>query len=245
MQRFRVAGWTFVFTILIFLILHGKSYYTMGIYPIVIAAGAVFWEQAITNLWFRVALPVFMALLLLPILPLGIPFLSVPKMAAYCKYLVEKIGLDGPVRWEDGQLHTLPQDYADMIGWDELAWHAANAYQQAEDKQHTLLYCENYGQAGAIESLNKNVPLPPVTSFSDAYRLWMPRETDANTLIYVNDELGEDVQALFADIKVIGKIENPYAREYGTTVYLCQKPRQNFSELWKRRVQEVLSGKND
>ena len=56
MQRFRVAGWTFVATLLIFLALSGKSYYTLGAYPMLMAAGGVFWEQKLQAAWKRWAL---------------------------------------------------------------------------------------------------------------------------------------------------------------------------------------------
>ncbi|MEZ4933886.1 MAG: hypothetical protein R2788_17405 [Saprospiraceae bacterium] len=57
-----------------------------------------------------------------------------------------------------------------------------------------------------------------------------------NILIYINDELGEDVQDLFSDIELIGEIENQYARERGTMVYLCKNPKENFREFWRERV---------
>lgn len=241
MRAFRLIGWLFVFTVLIYLLLRGKSYYTIGIYPVMIAAGAVFWENLLSKIWLRAFIPVVMAALLVPILPLGIPFLSVPRMAAYCQYLAEKMGMDFATRWEDGQQHALPQDYADMLGWNELAGHVVEAYNQVEDKERVLIYCENYGQAGAIELYSKDANLPQVNSFSDSYRLWIQPTTDAHTFIYVNDELGEDVEQLFEDIRVIGAIENPYAREFGTKVYLCRKPRESFSKLWEMRVEQVLS----
>jgi hypothetical protein len=61
--------------------------------------------------------------------------------------------------------------------------------------------------------------------------------------MYVNNELGEDVDSLFANIIVAGSIKNPYAREFGTTVYMCRKPRGDFSAFWHRRVMEVKSEK--
>jgi hypothetical protein len=130
-----------------------------------------------------------------------------------------------------------------MLGWEELAQHVKTAYNEVNDKSKCLIYCENYGQAGAVELFDKD--LPRVNSLSDSYRLWMQLNTNADILIYVNDELGEDIQSLFEDIKLIGKVENPYARERGTSVYLCQQPRQPFGALWKRRVQEVLSGQEE
>jgi len=237
-KNFRLIGLLFLATIAVFLLFRGKSYYTLGIYPVMLAAGSVYFEQLLQSVWLRVALPILMLTLLLPALPLGVPFLSVPDMVAYSKWTAKNLGLEN--RWEDGKTYPLPQDYADMLGWEELAQHVMTAYNQVADKSQCLIYCENYGQAGAVELFAKG--LPPINSFSDTYRLWIQKNTDATTLIYVNDELGEDVQAIFADIKAIGKISDLYAREYGTTVYLCQQPRQPFGALWKQRVQEVLSG---
>jgi hypothetical protein len=59
----------------------------------------------------------------------------------------------------------------------------------------------------------------------------------------VNDELGGDVDSLFANIIVAGSIQNPYAREKGTTVYMCRQPRADFAMFWHKRVREVKSEK--
>lgn len=237
-KAYRLLGYIFVITIMLFLLLKGKSYYTLGIYPVMIAAGGVYFEKILHSIWLKVAVPLLVAVLFFPLLPMGVPYLSIPKMVKYCNNLRETWGIDGATRWEDGEIYPLPQDYADMLGWEELAQHVASAYEQVQDKNRCLIYCENYGQAGAVELFAKN--LPPVNSFSDSYRLWIQENTNATVLIYVNDELGKDVQALFADIQIIGKIENSYAREFGTTVYLCQQPRQPFGNFWRKRVQKVL-----
>lgn len=242
-KKYRLLAWTFVFTILTLLLLKGKSYYTMGMYPVMIAAGGAYFDKILKMNGLRAALPIITVIIFLPLLPVGVPYLSVPKMVNYCKFLSEKIGIETITRWEDGQTYPLPQDYADMLGWEELAQHVKTAYHGVNDKSKCFIYCENYGQAGAVELFNKD--LPPVNSFSDSYRLWMQTDTNADIFIYVNDELGEDIQALFADIKLIGKVENPYARERGTSVYLCRQPRQSFAALWKQRVQEVLSGQEE
>lgn len=52
-------------------------------------------------------------------------------------------------------------------------------------------------------------------------------------------KLGEDIQALFQEIELIGRIEHPHTRERGTGVYLCQKPLASLSELWRERAQSV------
>ncbi|MCB9289063.1 MAG: glycosyltransferase family 39 protein [Lewinellaceae bacterium] len=237
-RRYRLIGWYFVLVFVLLLLLRGKAYYTLGLYPPLIAAGGVWWEQVVQKAWLRVALPVLTALILLPALPLGLPVLPLPKMMQYCSYLVNKVGFDGPMRWEDGRIHPLPQDYADMMGWKELGQLAIKACQMA-DEQEVLLYCENYGEAGAVDYYGQGRGIPPAVSFSDSYRLWLPRNISANALIYVNNELGEDVEALFEDIQLVGSVTSPHARERGTSVFLCRQPVRPFPEFWEERVAEV------
>lgn len=231
-----VLGLLYIFVILILVLLKGKSYYTLGLYPAMIAAGAVAWEYwTRRRQWIVWVVSIAMIAGVLPLFPYALPVLKPEKMVRFGQKIVDKYGFEAPLRWEDGELHPLPQDYADMLGWEELGGLVEKAYDTADDQPHTIVYAENYGQAGAISRFcSPKVPRP--FSFSDTYRLWIPIDIDATALIYVNDELGEDVEALFADIRLIGKIETPYAREGGTMVYLCQQPRSSFPEFWEKRV---------
>lgn len=77
-------------------------------------------------------------------------------MVTYFSVLDEKYGFDLGRRFEDGSIHSLPQDYADMIGWEEFATLADSAYRMIEDKGAALIYAENYGQAGAITIIGKS-----------------------------------------------------------------------------------------
>lgn len=236
---FRPVGWLYLAVLAIFLFFSGKSYYTMGIYPVLLAAGAVGWEQWTAAPVARSAIPLFMITLLLPFLPLGVPVLKTDKMLAYCRWLAEDIGLEAPLRWEDGRVYALPQDYADMFGWQELAKAAGSAVRALPAGEYALLYAENYGQAGALNYYGPEMGLPTAVSFADSYRLWAPLHTPATVLIYVNNELGADIEALFRDIRLIGRIEHPLARERGTGVYLCRAPNGEFDAMWNRRVLEV------
>ena len=238
-RRYRLLGWYFLLVFVLLLLLRGKPYYTLGLYPPIIAAGAVWWENLLRRVWLRAVLPLVMFLLLLPALPLGLPVLPLPQMLQYCTFLIDKVGFDGPMRWEDGRIHPLPQDYADMLGWEELGQLGVKACRAAEGEAF-LLYCENYGQAGAVDHYGRGQGIPPVVSFSDSYRLWLPRTTSATTLIYINDELGDDVAQLFEDIQLVGAITNPHARERGTSVYLCRQPRQPLGHFWEERVAAVM-----
>ena len=223
--------------------LRGKSYYTLGLFPLWIAAGGVFWENILKRTFAKILLPVLMLLLSIPIIPMGVPVYKADKLAAYFNGAKNKAGFDMALRWEDGRIHSLPQDYADMLGWDELAAITAKAYNQVTDKKAGIIYAENYGQAGAIMVIGKKYNLPEPVCFSESFFYWFPRnfEHEITSLVYVNSELGEDISALFADCRLIGRIDNPLAREYGTGVWLCTNPHSSFNGFWKQRVPQITN----
>ncbi len=246
-KKYRVVGWTYVFTLLLFLAMGGKNYYTLGAYPMLIAAGGVFWENILRENWKRWALALFVFIGNIPLLPSGLPILPLEKSLAYFDSIANDFGIKSLTRWERGNIEALPQDYADMFGWEELAELADKALGLVGNPNACLVYAENYGQAGAVERFAKHPFLHQVVSFADTYRLWAPDElsSEVNALIYINDELGEDIEALFNNIKLVGEVEHPYARERGTRVYLCSEPKSNFNEFWMERVAFVRSGGQD
>lgn len=234
MRPYRVLGWFFVAVLGVFLAFSGKSYYTIGAYPVLFAAGAVFWAQRLRHKGAQIGFAAVLLMLQLPLLPYGLPLWSAERLAAY----FQRVPIEGGLRWEDGEIHPLPQDYADMLGWPELGALVDTALIQSGNPEACLVYGENYGQAGAAAHYSALHGKSEAVSFSDSYRLWVPRQLPAtcNTLIYINDELGEDVAALFADIRQIGSIEHPLAREKGSSVWLCQSPKRPFPDFWAERV---------
>lgn len=237
MRPFRAIGWAYVATLVLFLVLGGKNYYTLGAYPMLMAAGGVFWEKTLRTTWKRLALAGAILFANLSALPAALPFLSVPDSVAYFR----RLGIDSLTRWERGNLEALPQDYADMLGWEELARLVDEAVERSGNPAACLIYAENYGQAGAIERFAKHPALPTVASFADSYRLWAPDtlQAGANTLIYVNDELGDDVAELFASHVLVGEVTTEHARERGTQVYLLQEPQGDVRAFWAERVKMV------
>lgn len=230
-----------IIAVLILAILRGKSYYTIGLFVLWIAAGGFWWEKKLKKQWSRILLPVIILLLTLPTVPAGIPVWGPQGLAKYFAVARHKFGMETALRWEDGNIHDLPQDYADMLGWNELARITAKAYNQVQDKQSVLIYADNYGEAGAVEVLGKKYHLPDPVCFNGSFFYWAPRHLkhQITTLIYINDKLGTDVKNLFDSSKKIGMIENPLAREYGTGVWLCTKPKANFNKFWEQRVPQI------
>ncbi len=236
--RFRFLGFLALFVIAALLFMKGKSYYTLGIMPVLIAAGGVACDHWFRNRILRIAFPILAVLVAIPGVPAGLPVWDSEGLVTYFKVLDEKYGFDLGLRFEDGSIHSLPQDYADMIGWEEFATLTDSAYRLIEDKSSTLIYAENYGQAGAITIIGKKYGLPDAVSFHESFRYWFPREfqVEIKSLIYINHTLGKDVEELFASTRLIGRISDPHAREYGAAVYLCEDPVTSFNEFWRERT---------
>ena len=224
------------------MLLRGKSYYTQGVFPFLIAAGAVAWGNLLRKSWSRGLLVLLLIGLTIPILPIGIPVFKTDKLVAYFSNIGTKYGLDFVCRFEDNSIHSLPQDYADMLGWEELTRIADEAWQKVPDKKSAFIYCENYGQAGAITVIGKKYGLPEAICFSESFRYWIPKSfvPDITSVVYINDEMGEDVKQVFRKITKIGSISNPDARELGTTVWLCEDPAGSFNGFWKKRLEQIF-----
>ncbi len=240
-KKYRFLGYTVLFVFAALLLLRGKSYYTLGILPLLIAAGATFLEPYLKRKFVRWALPLGLVLITIPIIPLGLPIYGQDGLVAYFKDLEDDFGLNSARRFEDGSIHSLPQDYADQLGWEELTLLTQKAYLKIPEKEKSAIYCENYGQAGAIAIIGKKYDLPEPLSFNESFVYWSPQsfDPDIEYFIYINDELGEDVAALFENIELVGRISNTHAREYGTQVYLCTKPKSSFNDFWKEVLQRV------
>jgi hypothetical protein len=244
MSKFRFIGIVTIAVVLVLMFLKGKSYYTQGIYPVLIAAGAVSWERLLKKKWAVVMMTVLLFVLTIPMIPIGIPVFSKPKLVEYFKVLTTEYGMGGICSFEDTSIHSLPQDYADMVGWRELAAVVGKAWKMIPDKKSAAIYCENYGQAGAVTIIGKEYGLPDALCFSESFRYWLPDhfDPDLRTLVYINDEPGDDIKKFFQKITKVGGITDPDSREFGTSVYLCEDPVASFNKFWIERVKSIRAG---
>lgn len=243
-RPYRALGYTFLAVLAILILLRGKHYYSLGLYTPLFAAGGYALEHYFAPRLRGVmpAVAASMFLLMLPLVPFSLPVLSLESMVAYGR-ATAPYGLDGALRWEDGRVHALPQDYADMTGWQELGGIVARTYLHLspEEQARCRIYAENYGQAGAIRYYGRRFGLPEPVSFSDNFLLWAPDSIRGDILIYVNDEV-EEISYFFSDVRLAGTIGDPHARESGLQVYLCRGPRNRFDDFYHAKVAELKRG---
>ena len=155
-RNYRFIGITFVAVIALFAYMKAKGYYAIGIYPVMIAFGSVYIDSILTKKWKPVVLPLlifFNLTIFLLILKVVYPIYTPSEIRQNAKAF-ERFGL---LRWEDGKNHNLPQDFADMVGWREMAEKSLAAYNMipADERENTLVICFNYGEAGALNYFNR------------------------------------------------------------------------------------------
>ncbi len=230
----RVFAWMYLTVLTVLLLFSAKSYYSLGAYPVLVAAGAAFLERMTLRrmVGLRYALPLFMLIVGALVLPAALPLFPPARESEFVKNVTKMPGLHGILRWEDGNYYALPQDFADMLGWEELAKNAGETWQNLPNKNTSAIFADSYGQAGAIEHFGKKYGVPKVLSFSDNYQYWLPDSLPTNfqTLIYVNGELGDDMPGFFQKIEKVWQLDMPFSRQHGDQIYLCQYPTPAFFE---------------
>jgi 4-amino-4-deoxy-L-arabinose transferase-like glycosyltransferase len=211
-KQFRAVGFIWLTTfIILFINWHSKGEYIAAAYQILFAGGAVIveiWSKKRSWLKYSVAIPVIVFVIL--IAPFARPLLSVEKFLNY----QNAVGLEPPSN-EGHELVGLPQFYSDMFGWEELAKNVSDVYltlPEAERK-NTVVYCSNYGKAGAIEYFSKKFPLPKVICPHNNYWYWWPYGQKYTTVIIIGGELEEHLEAL-EEVYKVGFHKTKYAMPY-------------------------------
>ncbi len=234
---------TIIFTLIVFLYFKAKAYYAIGLYPVYIAFGAVFLSNVLNTGWKRYLQPVFIIIPLLFFIPMyNLAFPN--KSPEYIVNHSEKYKKLDMLRWEDGKDHALPQDFADMLGWKELARKTDSVYAALSNKKETIVLCDNYGQAGAINYYTKKGI--KAVSFNADYVNWFNLDVKYKNLIRVkeNEEVSnefKETSPYFQSSSIAGEITNKYAREYKTTIFVFTGAKININ---KRIEQEIKEEKN-
>jgi len=240
-KKYRFVFWSYVIAIGLYLFLKAKSYYAIGLYPILIAFGSVYLEALLTNGWKKTLKPVGVIVvigLFVPMYLIAFPTKS-PSEIEKNNTIYKKFGL---LRWEDGKDHSLPQDFADMIGWSELAKKVDSVYEQLQDKENTLVLCDNYGEAGAINYYSKSKNINAVSMNAD-YINWFRLNKQIKNVILVQEASDDDPgrtkeRPWFDTVMLTGMNDNPFSREYGTKVYLLKGAKININSILSTEIKK-------
>jgi hypothetical protein len=231
-------------TLTFFVYFKAKDYYAIGLYPVYIAFGAVYLESILTG-WKRYLKPVAIALPIVCFTPMYL-YVFPDKSPENIAKNPKPYKILGLLRWEDGKDHAIPQDFADMLGWKELANKVETIYSAMPNQDQTMILCDNYGQAGAINYYAKSPKIRAV-AFHDDYLNWFNLEQKTDNVIRIkyfqdkDDELKES-SPFFETAYAADSITNPYALEHGTTIFVFKKAKVNINERIRKEIEENRLG---
>ena len=152
-RNFRGLAWTFVVTLILFVLAKGRGYYLAPAYPMLYAAGGVWGERWLTTLTaarmktVRATIAAALALSILGAMAVALPL--APIHSRWFR-LADKVNL------------TL----RDEIGWEDLVSTLAQVRDSlpAESRAHLGILAENYGEVGAINLYGPSRGLPRAIS---------------------------------------------------------------------------------
>ena len=230
---YRLLAWSFGLALLVLLLFRGKAYYLSAAFPMLFAAGG-FMLEAWTHR--RRSPPIWRSGLLLSLVlpgialaPLGTPILSPGQLQQYMWFS----GLARTV--ESDEIDALPQDFADMFGWEEKARAVANVYHglPPEDQARAVLFAGNYGDAGAIDLFREELALPAAVSASSSYYLWGPGEKPGEILVTVGVPR-RTLEQYYRDVRQAATATHRFAlpSERNAPILVAREPRHSLQELW-------------
>jgi hypothetical protein len=172
------------------------------------------------------------------VVPIAVPILSPAATAAYAV----RIGAARSLRNNQGAMDRLPQDFADMLGWEEQseALGRAVASQPAADRADLVVLGDNYGEAGAAEFYGPRHGLPPVVSPAGSYWFFGPGTRPGRVLITIGVD-SVDLAKVYDDVRVAEIIRSPWsvAEELEVAVLVGRRPKQSLQAIWPS-----LAGRN-
>ncbi len=222
-RPFRPLGWAYLAVLMLLMATHAKPYYLAPAHLVLFAGGAVAietWTARRHGTLLRGA--AFAAVLLggAGLAPLGKPLLPVETFVRYA----ERIGIEASAG-ENHEMGRLPQMFADMHGWPELAETVAGVYGDltSEERERACIFGQNYGQAGAIDLFGAAHGLPKAISAHNSYFLWGPGDCSGEVMLVIGGRR-ERLEEIFEHV------------EHGTT-YTCTDcmPYENHKAIWVAR----------
>jgi hypothetical protein len=219
-----------------------KPEYLSPAYPMLMAAGAVWWERWLASLasgahaWLRPAAAAVLAVAMLAGGLLSAPFalavLPEERFIAYERALGKK-----PESSERRELGELTQFYADMHGWPELTDLVARVFDSLApgEKPGATIWTRSggYGSAAAIDFFGRGRSLPHAICGHNNYWLWGHGKGDGRAVIIVGGR-PDRIARYFATFERVATFECRYCRpdENHKPIYLGRRMNTSFAAIW-------------
>jgi len=234
-RHFRVIAFTYLIAFTEFVVMHGKNYYLAPAYPMLFAAGGVAFERifALRLRWLKPAIAFLVVVSTVVFAPVVLPILSPEKLLAYMR----AIHFEVP-RTETSHTAALPQLFADQFGWEEMVRSVARVYASlpANEQKLAAIFCQNYGEAGAIDFFGPKYGLPSALSGHQNYFYWGPGNYTGEIMIVLDDD-ATDEREQFCSVEDRGMVESSVwamPSEQRLHIFVCRDLKIPLRELWPK-----------
>lgn len=235
-RPYRAIGYAYLAILGLMLTQATKPYYLAPAYPVLLAAGGIAFEPAAYRAgwrWLRVAAPVGLIASGLILAPLAKPLLPVDAYVRFASALGQAPRTD-----ELHELGRLPQFFADMHGWPELAASVSRIYHSLPPKEQrkATIFAQNYGEAGAIDFFGRRYGLPRAISGHNNYHLWGWDPERAGEVVIVIGGERESLMTVFDSVELAGRAScqdcMPY--EDDLPLWVARGSRVSLESLWPK-----------
>ena len=235
-RRYLALGVIYIAALVVLLAnAHAKAEYLGPAYTMLFAAGGVAverWASRGRRGWAPPALAALSVLSSLVILPMAAPVLPVETFIRYQTALGVK-----PSTPERLRLSELPQFYADMFGWEELARDVSAVYLSLPEAERAsaVVYARNYGEAASLEYFSSKYPLPRVVSPHNSYWFWGYPKEGFRTVIVLRGN-AEEIKRSCKEVALAAVHHCRYCMPYENDlpIYVCRGLRVSPAEIWRR-----------
>ena len=237
-RRWRVVGLAVVVSFLIIMALRGKPYYVGPVFPTLFAAGAVAADRLVARVHgtaarYALALGIVASVGLWgpALLPLTVPIFPPAETARFAA------AVGAAPTTNRGVAIELPQDFADMLGWEKKVARVAAVFHALppRDRDDAVIIASNYGQAGAIDFYGPRLGLPRAFAPLGSYWFWGPGDKPGRVILKVGGAEA-DLQGYCATVELAARIDAPWVvpEERDLGIWICRDPPGTLQEIWPR-----------
>jgi 4-amino-4-deoxy-L-arabinose transferase-like glycosyltransferase len=231
-RGFSFLGVMFLVSLVVGFFLHTRTWMLAGLFLPLIAAGAVWLEEALESRRIGSALKPAAAALLLAggvfVAPANLPILPAADLPAYAERFDF---LYRPIRNFIGTTTEIPEYFALRMGWEDVVRDVAAVYENLSpaDRAKAGIFAFWYAPAAAIDLFGPAYGLPPAVSNHLTYYLWGPGDSSWEVMIVVAPKTNE--MAPF-----FRSCEMETAAGSGTVVplyvFVCRGPKVPPQTIW-------------
>lgn len=220
LRRLRFVPVTYLVLLAAYIVGNGKAYYLAGLYPAVLALGALpaaDWTASV-RLRSRVLVVAIAVSVVIS------AFIALPLL---------------PARSLQGSfVMAVNPDQGETVGWPRFIDAVARAWRAIPpgERPHTAIFTGNYGEAGAVDVLGRRHGLPRAYSGHNGFSEWgMPPPTDTHALV-IGYNRASDTAPFFDRCRTLATVDNGVGLEndeQGLPLLFC-RPTAPWATLWPR-----------